>query len=424
MKTQSSLEVPKQVRSASFDEIKLEAQRTAQYLHQSSTDSQTGLLTVPNAIPPQQQQQRSRSFDSAGIEPSDANASFLDVPRRFARRKSSSKSPVCIHCLYVEEQRKRGSTAGFYFDAQEFKALTYYETSSSSSSESETETDETKDDINCWKEEDLEDNNDDNNNNNENDDEEDSDVDKYFNQQILPLPLPPSPCITFTLSPTNCDYPAFPLPDIIPGTPPALPSTPPVFPPPPITTTNTTIIELPTNDFDEIEIPGPRQRRRSISRQEAIFMEPTGASLDNVTTSSFSTEHDTKDDNDENNENEIATISTSIDKSNSSSRSGTKGAEMSSLKPVDDPFVRDIFLTVPDLKRDRAASVDSCFSKVSSAAKTEEVQPPEGDLNLLSVPNAGAVRSRSVDIVLPTEQQARYKALALAGPASNLFKQG
>jgi diacylglycerol kinase (ATP) len=404
MKTQSSLEVPKQVRSASFDEIKLEAQRTAQYIHQSSTDSQTGLLTVPNVVPPQQ---RSRSFDSAGIEPSDANASFLDVPRRFARRKSSAKSPVCIHCLYVEDQRKRGSTAGFYFDAQEFKTLTYYESSSSSSSESETETDETKDENN-WKEEDLEDNNND-------EDEEDSDVDKYFNQQILPLPLPPSPCITFTLSPTNCDYPAFPLPDIVPGTPPALPSTPPVFPPP---STPTTIIELPTNDFDEIEIPGPRTRRRSISRQEAIFMEPSGASLDIVTNNVTNSEPETKDDDNENNSsvnnnNVTSTISTSTNR--------TK--EMSSLKP-DDPFVRDIFLTVPDLKRDRAASVDSCFSKVSSAAKTEEVQPPEGELNLLSVPNTGAVRSRSVDIVLPTEQQARYKALALAGPASNLFKQG
>lgn len=392
MKTQSSLEVPKQVRSASFDEITLEAQRTAQYIHQSSTDSQTGLLTVPNVAPTQQ---RSRSFDSAGIEPSDANASFLDVPRRFARRKSSAKSPVCIHCMYVEEQRKRGSTAGFYFDAQEFKALTYYESSSSSSSESETETDSNKDDNN-WKEEDIEDD----------DDEEDSDVDKYFNQQILPLPLPPSPCITFTLSPTNCDYPAFPLPDIVPGTPPALPLTPPVFPKSPT-------IELPSNDFDEIEIPGPRTRRRSISRQEAIFMEPTGASLDNVTNTS--SEPDTKDDNNERDNAAIATVSIS------SASNRTK--ETTTLKP-DDPFVRDIFLAVPDLKRDRAASVDSCFSKVSSAARTEEVQPPEGELNLLSVPNAGAVRSRSVDIVLPTEQQARYKALALAGPASNLFKQG
>lgn len=401
MKTQSSLEVPKQVRSASFDEIKLEAQRTAQYLHQSSTDSQTGLLTVPIVIP----QQRSRSFDSAGIEPNDANASFLDVPRRFARRKSSSRSPVCIHCIYVEEQRKRGSTAGFYFDAQEFKSLTYYESTSSSSSESE----ETESESNPSIEQE------------DDDDEEDSDVDNYFNLNnvLLPIPIPTSPCITFTLSPTNCDYPAFPPPEIVPGSPPILPSTPSFFPSSPT-------IELPAHDNDEIEIPGePRPRRRSISRQEAIFMEPSGISLDIVTNSP---DLETKDEN-ESNENGLTfakTVSISPfimpSSSNDTKELNTTITTSTTLKP-DEPFVRDIFLAVPDLKRDRAASVDSCFSKVSSAAKTEEVQPPEGDLNLLTVSNAGAVRSRSVDIVLPTEEQARYKALALAGPA-NRFKQG
>lgn len=350
MKTQSSLEVPKQVRSASFDEIKLESHRPAQYLHQSSTDSQTGLLTVPST------QQRSRSFDSAGIEPNDSNASFLDVPKRFQRRKSSVKPPVCIHCQYVEEQRKRGSTAGFYFDAQEFKTLTYSESSSSSSSS------ESEDDV---------------------EEKDDDDVDYYFHRQTTLLL--PSPCsITFTLSPTICDYPAFPLPVIVPGSPPAMPSSPPVFPTSPT-------IEF-SNEHDEIEIPGPRARRRSISRQEAIFVEPTGTSLENVSNTSESELRDNDD-------------------------------ERKQTKP-DDPFVRDIFLTVPDLKRDRAASVDSCFTKVSSAAKTEEVQPPDGDLNLLTVPSSGAMRSRSVDIVLPTEQQARYKALALAGPANNLFLKG
>uniref|UniRef100_A0A8W7PLP7 Uncharacterized protein n=1 Tax=Anopheles coluzzii TaxID=1518534 RepID=A0A8W7PLP7_ANOCL len=80
---------------------------------------------------------------------------------------------------------------------------------------------------------------------------------------------------------------------------------------------------------------------------------------------------------------------------------------------------------VPDLKRDRAASVDSCFTKVTGA-KTEELQPPPDGacLNLLAVPSSGAVRSRSVDIVLPTEEQARYKALALAGPAGSAGQQG
>lgn len=226
-----------------------------------------------------------------------------------------------------------------------------------------------------------------------NNDEEEEDIDYYFqNQNTLLLP---SPCsITFTLSPTNCDYPAFPCLStgvIVPNSPPALPSSPPVFPASPT-------IEF-SHDLDEIEVPGPRQRRRSISRQEAIIVEPTGTSLENVSNASDSEQQHEQQQNSEEKESE--------------SEIKTKSCE---------PFVRDIFLTVPDLKRDRAASVDSCFTKVSS--KTEEVQMQEGDLNLLTVPSSGAVRSRSVDIVLPTEQQARYKALALAGPASNIYSKG
>lgn len=76
--------------------------------------------------------------------------------------------------------------------------------------------------------------------------------------------------------------------------------------------------------------------------------------------------------------------------------------------------VKDIFLQVPDLKRDRAASVDSCFSKVSQG-KTEELQHSGVSLEVPVGPNV-ALRSRSVDIVLPTDEQARYKALAMAAP--------
>ncbi|KAG7187964.1 hypothetical protein KM043_013924 [Ampulex compressa] len=61
--------------------------------------------------------------------------------------------------------------------------------------------------------------------------------------------------------------------------------------------------------------------------------------------------------------------------------------------------VKDIFLVVPELKRDRAASVDSCFE----SGKTEEH-------GTLSVPQPN-FRSKSIDIVLPTETQTRYTAL-------------
>lgn len=79
--------------------------------------------------------------------------------------------------------------------------------------------------------------------------------------------------------------------------------------------------------------------------------------------------------------------------------------------------VKDIYLQVPDLKRDRAASVDSCFSKVSQG-KTEELQHSGVSLEVPVGPNV-ALRSRSVDIVLPTDEQARYKALAMAAPAAS-----
>lgn len=82
---------------------------------------------------------------------------------------------------------------------------------------------------------------------------------------------------------------------------------------------------------------------------------------------------------------------------------------------VDPAAVRDLFLTVPDLKRDRAASMDSCFiNKPTPAGKPEEVVPvsPTQLLDPNCGQSANNLRSRSVDIVLPTDQQARYKALS------------
>jgi len=92
---------------------------------------------------------------------------------------------------------------------------------------------------------------------------------------------------------------------------------------------------------------------------------------------------------------------------------------------ADPAAVRDLFLTVPDLKRDRAASMDSCFiNKPTPAGKPEEVVPVS-PTQLLLDPNCGQpacnnnIRSRSVDIVLPTDQQARYKALSTNNQTSS-----
>lgn len=342
-------DISMQVRSASFDEIQLETQRTAQLLkHQISADERTeGLLQVP-----QHQSQRSRSFDSAGTD--DANT-FLEVPRRFQRRRSSNTKtpPPCIHCFYLEEyERSVSAHDRFFFDELEVRKLNSYSDTSSSEENDE--------------------------------DEDDNDRNEcllQFGNTLLP-PTLASPCgITFTLSPTNGEEnPPFPSPTAL-GSPPALTSPPSFFLP-------SLTIELPVG-ADETPPPN-RARRRSISRQEAIFVEPTGNSLENVT-------------------NALDDDQTLNDESVSAS-AGT------ATKPDHIDIVRDIYLAVPDLKRDRAASVDSCFSKVSSAGKTEELQPLDGGLTL-TVPSS-SLRSRSVDIVLPTDEQARYKALALAGPSS------
>ncbi|XP_059617660.1 eye-specific diacylglycerol kinase [Phlebotomus argentipes] len=344
------------VRSASFDEIQLEAQRAALLRHQSSADERSGLLQVPQVT-----NQRSRSFDSASGTGDEAST-FLEVPKRFQRRRSSgtkSSPPACIHCQYLEEYERQVSADQLYFiDHQEVRSLSYSDTSSSDGDA----------------------------------DDEDASEPEYGNILLPPptpfTPFPPSsPCgITFTLSPTHADVPTFlPL-----GSPPAQ-MAPLVFSPPPMEQLSSPLATSPP-PFDES--PPPRARRRSISRQEAVFVEPLESSLENVAHASRGEEVEAQESQD------IKTEDEEEDE-----------------KPVPPDAVCDIYLAVPDLKRDRAASVDSCFTKVPSSGKAEEVQPPPDGGLTLTVPS-NAVRSRSVDIVLPTDEQARYKALAMAGAAA------
>ncbi|XP_021191867.1 eye-specific diacylglycerol kinase isoform X3 [Helicoverpa armigera] len=273
MKTQSSLEVPKQVRSASFDEIQLEAVRGS---------GASVLLSVP------QPGARSRSFDSAG---SDDSGTYLEVPRLWSRRRSGKGTPPpCVHCRHMETWLARRSE----------ERVTPERALASSSAEDDDEEDESEVDV----------------------------------PQVLLAPPPP----------------------------------PRTFPPPPVHS------PPPTPGAPSFELQPPvdeppilPQRRRSISRQEAFFVEPTGSSLENV-----------------------------------------RASEEEAAFAAKDSLVHDIYLAVPELKRDRAASVDSCFSKVSGG-RAEELN---GTGNSLTVPGSG-LRSRSVDIVLPTAEQSRYKALAL-----------
>jgi len=130
----------------------------------------------------------------------------------------------------------------------------------------------------------------------------------------------------------------------------------------------------------EIKVEFPeRQRRRSLSRQEALTTFPLElpAILAIKETETIKTSLETMDDDDDDEENDV---------------------EPSKSKFI----VRDIFLTVPELKRDRAASVDSCFNNNKNGSIA--------DAELLAVPQQN-IRSKSVDIVLPTDTRTRYTAL-------------
>nr|CAD7426429.1 unnamed protein product [Timema monikensis] len=277
MKTQSSLEVPKQVRSASIDEIQLEAKRAS--CRHDEEQASSGLLKVP----PHSVNQRSKSFDSG----EDSAAMYLEVPRRFQRRRSSGeKAPTtatCVHCACVEEYNRL--RVAFLPDEQTTRSRSCSYSDETSSSEME----------------------------------EEEGVERREEGRNPPC------SIRVTLSPITTDTPV-------------------------------------------------SSRRRSVVRQEAFLVpDPGNNSLENV------------------------------------SDVTSEGSDESVL------VVSDIFLKVPDLKRDRAASVDSCFSKVSSN-KTEQIEGVDLSSSL-QLPQV-TLRSRSVDIVLPTDEQARYKALSMAAPSS------
>lgn len=343
MKTQSSLEVPKQVRSASFDEIQLEAQRNAQTGGPGGSGEGLfgGLLRVP-----QFNNQRSKSVDSGGSEES---VTYLEVPRRFQRRRSSgSKSPVCVHCICLEEYNRRQTSSDSEPLTQSSDGHSFSFSSDTSSSDPE------------------------------------YDDDDGPNQPPPPPPslqfddddvLLPECCITVTLSPTLPNPPDSP-----PPTPTILEHPPPTSPP---------AVSILDDGFPGGFAPPTRERRRSIQRQEAFFAEPSGNSLENVSDGNSEVTSD-------------ATVSDGV----------LSDGSATAVTTVHGMIVRDIYLQVPDLKRDRAASVDSCFSKVSSSGKTEELQHSGVSLAVPVSPNV-TLRSRSVDIVLPTNEQARYKALAM-----------
>ncbi|XP_060852935.1 eye-specific diacylglycerol kinase-like isoform X5 [Rhopalosiphum padi] len=334
MKTQNSLEVPKQVRSVSFDEIKLGCTKRDEDARKERSSGSVGgghaaaasSLRVPAGGG---SGQRSRSFDSSAAAASTSSGDrddpgvYLEVPsskhQLFHRRRSSGeKVPAaasCVHCAYLEELSKMNrSSSGEENHSQRSLAST-----------SASEDMEDEDDRGCQ--------------------------------------------ITVTVDTDLQDDPAAAASAI------RLLS---------VADGRAGDASSPSRDLEEacvknqltLELTPPDEylqgnRRRSITspkleRQEAFVVSD----------------------------------------------------------PADPAAVRDLFLTVPDLKRDRAASMDSCFiNKPTPAGKPEEVVPVS-PTQLLLDPNCGQpacnnIRSRSVDIVLPTDQQARYKALSTNNQTSS-----
>ncbi|KOC59666.1 Eye-specific diacylglycerol kinase [Habropoda laboriosa] len=298
MKSQSSLEVPKQVRSASFDEIQLEAKRQDDVRDVRSTrttsssssscsparsqDSSRGRRSATLRVPQLQSGQRSKSFDvcERSYGSSSSQQSFGGV-----RRSETPTIQVsgCYHCACVEE----------------YKSL--YLSLSRDDDDPSSREDDDGDDADYTSE-----------------DEDSELVDRSEGSPEIRVTL-----TTFTEK--ELDVPDKEIPDVVPVVPEIVPE----------------VVQDEATDTSEVRggLFPERQRRRSIAspklaRQEALTSYPI-----ELPTLVSSTEDEEKAE-DEDDDEDLSNV----------------GAGKCKF------VVRDIFLTVPELKRDRAASVDSCFN--------------------------------------------------------------
>lgn len=312
MKSQSSLEVPKQIRSASFDEIQLQTKRQDDRTSSSSStcsparsqDSMRGRRGSSTLKVPQLTGQRSKSFDAYSMSSGSSPSQLL--PAGGIERPDTPIIQVsgCFHCACVEEYRNLWLTEDFA--REELDAGETDSTDQSDQDESERE-DETK---------------------------------REGSPEIL---------VTLTSDNDPCDSRCHVLPEITEDTP---------------------------AEPDVEARPEFPERQRRLSRQEALTTFPLEHLPALASAATASSEAEDDDDDEENETVEPSRPSKFV--------------------------VRDIFLTVPELKRDRAASVDSCFNnnKNGGAANADSLAVPQQ-----------SIRSKSVDIVLPTDARTRYTAL-------------
>ncbi|XP_015119187.1 eye-specific diacylglycerol kinase [Diachasma alloeum] len=307
MKSQSSLEVPKQVRSASFDEIQLEAKR------QDDQSKYRDLLTKINTA--------SSSSSSSPARSSDQRLATLRVPQlQNAQRSKSVDVYERGSLLSSSPARSSGSSGSRKSDTPLIQLSGCYHCAC----------------VEEWKAQFLR--KDDNDSEPEDEDLEEISIEVVDTDNDDETRRDGSPEIRVTL--TNFER----------------------------TSDCETCRDV--SDVRPEVVPGERPRR--LSRQEAVISFPID--LPSILGPDDDDEESRGDDDDEDRDNDV---------------------EKCKL------VVRDIFLTVPELKRDRAASVDSCFNNKNGNGDG-------GDC--LAVPQQNT-RSKSVDIVLPTDQQTRYTAL-------------
>lgn len=312
MKSQSSLEVPKQIRSASFDEIQLQAKRQDDRTTSSSSSTcsparshesmrvRRGSSTLKV---PQLTGQRSKSFDAYSASSGSSQQSLLPAGGIERPENPTIQVSGCYHCACVEEYRNLWLAEDISREEADAGEVRENDSTDVSENESDRE-DETK--------------------------------------------REGSPEIRVTLT---SDYD----PDESQCV--------------PAEVTKDTSAE----PDSEVKSEFPERQRR-LSRQEALTTFPL-EHLPALVSAATASEADDDDDDEEN----------------------------ETVEPCRSNFVvRDIFLTVPELKRDRAASVDSCFNNNKNGGVA--------DADSLAVPQQ-SIRSKSVDIVLPTDARTRYTAL-------------
>lgn len=328
MKQQNSLEVPPQVRSASFDEMQLKPSRRESSSSSSPAERQSFLLRVPYLGP-----KRSKSFDSGCGDVDDTDSSS----RKKSSRPSSldKSSQQCVHCIYLEELTRRFGGGPRRIS---------YNTSLDMVSSLDSSREEAEDEDDDW-------------------DDDDSSSDE-LHEVICGIKVTLSPNSPSSASPTQEEAP---LPAAPPRTKPASPK---------------------------------------LERQPAVFCMNTSAEL-----SSQENSFDLSDGGYSHHGSYLYLGSSSEygdgEQGGEAAVPGGEVAVPGGERPREG--VTDVFLEVP-ARRDRAASLDISFA---SFPKPEELSKssPAGLTRSCSLEPPKALRSKSIDIELPTEEDGDYKVV-------------